>query len=134
MSTHSRALDVFKGLITGHLAPSFPSFFLPSSLPPFLPPSLPSFLPPFLPFFLTVYFYCIYSITIYPPLYPLSLPPMPVPSKTHTVVHFHDFFLFFAQSCHPPTPPPRAISLLSVYEPVSSLLVRSACSLHSPYE
>ena len=55
----------------------------------------------------------------------------------HTVVHVHEFFPF-SLLLNPSTPytqpHPTAVSLLSIYESVSLLLVSSVCSLDSTYE
>ena len=56
------------------------------------------------------------------------------PGHNHTVAHAHESFYLFAQSLDPLAPNPRAVSLLSVYESVSILPVRSVCSLDSTYE
>ena len=79
-------------------------------------------------FFPFKHFYCIY---FHYHLVPLLSPPH---HHHYVVVHVHESFFVSALSfCHVPLPP-KAVSLLSVFESVSILLVSSICSLDFTYE
>ena len=88
-------------------------------------------------FFLFICFILLYFfITIYPPS---TLPPPLTPSpSTATLLSASmssfSFFLFFLLDPSLPTALHRAVSLLSIYESVSVLLVSSVCSLDSTNE
>ena len=73
------------------------------------------------------------SITIYPHFTLFHLLP-PTPAAITTLVSVHEFFLsysFLLNSSPPTKPPPTltAVSLLSIYELGSILIVSSVCSL-----
>ena len=79
-------------------------------------------------FFIVLFF--LYHLT---PLY--SLPPpstrRPHPTQCHIIVHVHEFSFFCSipPPQHRPPPHPSAVSLLSIYDSLSVLLVSSVCSL-----
>ena len=86
-------------------------------------------------------FYLFIFSCIFPLSFICTVPSSPsthpsLPSNHHTVVHIHEFFLSFFPSIPLPAsiPSPRVISLLSIYESVSILLISSVCLLDSTYE
>ena len=79
--------------------------------------------------FLNLIFIAFFSHYQWVSLYP------PVPSNHHTVGHVQESFFFFVQPLHLLTYPlPTSCHLLSIYESVSVLPVRSVCSLDSTYK
>ena len=74
----------------------------------------------------------VFAMTIYPPYTLCHLHPPPLPLQSPHCCPC-PWVLFHSIIPHP-TPLPRAVSLLSIYESDPVLCVSSACSLYSTYE